>query len=190
MEDLSGLYSCTLDDGAVAVGETILKWPDPRIEVIGAIEEAFSLLALAATTPGLPSTLSEPVSAVCDDLFDIVADLADPLPAWGRPARPRIDSTWLEPLHNWCEELSADLPQVEGYVMPTGTPGARWLHLVRSAVRRAERAARLAETSCHVNPCVIAYLTKLSDLLFIMARQANLRADQPERTWRPTPHRP
>jgi cob(I)alamin adenosyltransferase len=68
-----------------------------------------------------------------------------------------------------------------------GTAGARWLYLARAVVRRGERSARLVkmsvQTSTYINPSVIDYLTRLSDLLFIMARQANLRADQPERTW-------
>jgi cob(I)alamin adenosyltransferase len=87
----------------------------------------------------------------------------------------RIEQSYVDRLEAWCDEFNADLPKLRSFILNGGTPGAAHLHVARTVVRRAERAAwaahrQHAET---MNVLAIKYLNRLSDLLFILARHAN-----------------
>jgi len=87
---------------------------------------------------------------------------------------------WLE---HACDEVNADLPKLKSFVLPGGTPAAAQLHVCRTVCRRAERAAILCGDE--LNEEVVLYLNRLSDLLFILSRGANLAVSGEEPLWQP-----
>ena len=82
-----------------------------------------------------------------------------------------------------CDGFNAGLPELKSFVLPGGSPTAANLHVARTVCRRAEREALRAERETGVNPVALAYLNRLSDLLFILARAANADGDEP--LWKP-----
>jgi cob(I)alamin adenosyltransferase len=94
--------------------------------------------------------------------------------------QPRIDA-----LEHDCDTFNAELPELRSFVLPGGTEVAARLHVSRTVCRRAERDVLLASQEVELNPLVLVYLNRLSDLLFILARAANAGADRPEPLWTP-----
>jgi cob(I)alamin adenosyltransferase len=167
----------------------------PRIEAYGAIDELNALVGLALTADGLPERYAEWLRRVQNDLFDLGADLS--VPEGGEKQRLRVapeQVTWLE---RACDEVNATLEPLKSFVLPGGSVAAAHLHVCRTVCRRAER--RAIEVGDELNPEVVRYLNRLSDLLFILARVANVerggdvlwqpgggRVEQPQRRRRPT----
>jgi cob(I)alamin adenosyltransferase len=154
----------------------------PRIEAYGTIDELNSQLGVALTIEGLSDQYVGWLRRVQNDLFDVGADIAAP----EDPERERlrvlgVQTTWLE---QRCDEVNATLAPLKSFVLPGGTRAAAHLHVCRTVCRRAERLA----IACgdQVNPEVIRYLNRLSDLLFILARGANRGA---EPLWEPGRYR-
>ena len=99
--------------------------------------------------------------------------------------RLRITQDRVERLEQLCDEFNADLPDLRSFVLPGGAEAAARLHFARTVCRRAERAAVIAARQGSINPLVLAYLNRLSDLLFILARAANASAGRDEPLWKP-----
>ena len=116
------------------------------------------------------------LTRVQNELFDVGADLCNPIS--DNPPYPplRIDDSYVSALEHDCDEQNADLPTLRSFILPGGTPGAALLHTARTVVRRAERSAwaALAVHGDTMNPLTAHYLNRLSDLLFILGRRANL----------------
>ncbi len=112
-----------------------------------------------------------------NELFDLGADLSVPY-AEG-DARLRIGQEAIERLEADCDAANAPLPELRSFVLPGGGELAARLHLARAVCRRAERDALTAAVSRPVNPLALVYLNRLSDLLFILARRANLSGEEP-----------
>ena len=104
---------------------------------------------------------------------------------WGVTDRLRVDQASIDRLEELCDRFNAELPELRSFVLPGGTETAARLHVARTLCRRAEREALLASQEVELNPLVLAYLNRLSDLLFILARTANARAGVDEPLWRP-----
>jgi cob(I)alamin adenosyltransferase len=130
---------------------------------------------VAVTVGALTDALLGPLRQIQNDLFDVGADLCNPITA--EPAYPplRVTEAYVTRLEGWCDEFNADLPKLRSFILNGGTPGAAHLHVARTVVRRAERAAWAAwdEHEATMNVLAIKYLNRLSDLLFILARHAN-----------------
>jgi cob(I)alamin adenosyltransferase len=113
-----------------------------------------------------------------------------PSPAAAEGARPRlrVDATYTEWLEQACDEVNATLEPLRSFVIPGGTPAASQLHVCRTVCRRAERRALAVED--HGSPEVVRYLNRLSDLLFILARAANVETggERGEPLWDPGAH--
>jgi cob(I)alamin adenosyltransferase len=119
-----------------------------------------------------------------NDLFDLGADLCTPVAPDPQYPPLRIDSRYVDRLEGWCDEFNADLPKLDSFILPGGTPAAALLHQARTLARRAERSAWLlyeAEPE-RTNREALLYLNRLSDLLFILSRVANPDGDV---LWRP-----
>ena len=149
-----------------------------RIGAYGTVDELGAVLGLARTHP-LPGELDAWLGRIQNDLFDLGADLA--VPEDERPDRAserartrlRVEPEQVSWLEERCDEVNEGLAPLTSFVLSGGTPGAAGLHLARTVARRAERElVRLAARET-VNPQTIAYLNRLSDLLFILARAAN-----------------
>jgi cob(I)alamin adenosyltransferase len=179
---LTRIYTRGGDTGETSLGDgSRVPKTHPRVEAYGVVDELNAHLGvvLAGDLPVQARTVLERVQ---NELFDLGADLSVPEQDGGRE-RLRIASSQVEALEHACDELNADLEQLRSFVLPGGTETAAGLHVARTVCRRAERAALRVEDG--VNPVALAYLNRLSDLLFILARAANTREGVPEPLWKP-----
>jgi len=172
---LSRIYTRTGDRGTTALGDALRVAKDhPRIEAVGAVDELNAAVGLAAGLDGAGAAL---LRRIQNDLFDVGADLCVPATRGrgGKRARPplRITQAHVTPLEAEIDRLNESLEPLRSFVLPGGTPASSWLHLARTECRRAERRVVTLGRKETVNPQVIIYLNRLSDLLFVMARHAN-----------------
>jgi cob(I)alamin adenosyltransferase len=176
---LDRIYTRGGDAGETSLGDgTRVPKSDARIEAYGTVDELGALLGVVRTHE-LPDGFDAWLGRIQNDLFDLGADLAVPErtradgASEGKRSRLRIEPeqvTWLE---QRCDEANEGLAPLRSFVLSGGTPAAAGLHLARTVARRAEREiVRLAAHET-VNRQVIAYINRLSDLLFILARAAN-----------------
>jgi len=184
---LSRIYTRTGDDGTTALvdGSRVAK-TDSRLQAYADADEANCAIGMAVTFGQLPSAMSALLGRIQNELFDVGADLANPVSAAPPPyPQLRVDESYVTALEEACDAYNADLPVLRSFVLPGGTPGAALLHVARTAARRAERSAWAAvqEHGETVSTWPAKYLNRLSDLLFILARAAN--ADHGDVLWRP-----
>ena len=191
MVNLTRIYTRTGDAGETRLSDnSVARKTDLRVEAYGAVDEANSAIGVALAAGCLPEAIVSALGIIQNELFDLGADLSNPLvanPEWEplRVIQPSIDR-----LEAWCDEFGDPLPKLRSFILPGGTPAAAQLHVARTVVRRAERVAWHAaeaygtETSAEpdsrrggVNLLAIKYLNRLSDLLFIMSRAANGEAE-------------
>ena len=104
---------------------------------------------------------------------------------WGVTDRLRVEQPMIDALEQLCDDFNADLPELRSFVLPGGTESAARLHVARTICRRAEREVLLGAQEVDLNPLVLRYLNRLSDLLFILARTANASAGGDEPLWKP-----
>ncbi|AZZ38624.1 ATP:cob(I)alamin adenosyltransferase [Acidipropionibacterium jensenii] len=213
MVTLSRIYTRTGDHGStrLADGSTTTK-TGPRVEAYGSVDAANTTigLALALDDQILPERVHRVLRLIQNELFDVGSDLASPLVSRPRFEPVRMEQRSIDRLEAWCDEFGGPLPTLHSFILPGGNPVGAQLHVARTAVRSAERAAWRAveaygtevvdsvETDDSgqggVDELAITYLNRLSDLLFILARVAN-RADDPgegngdEVLWIPAGHR-
>jgi cob(I)alamin adenosyltransferase len=170
------------DDGTTGLADgSRLPKHHALIAAIGAVDEANSLFGVVRTCP-LPADLAEELPRVQNDLFDLGADVANP-----RPGGCRITPAHIARLEAAVAASTARVPPLTSFVLPGGSPGAAWLHLARTVVRRAERDLAAAMSERHLNADCLRYLNRLSDACFVWARRANDdgRADV---LWQPGKH--
>jgi cob(I)alamin adenosyltransferase len=180
---LTRIYTRGGDKGETSLGDgSRVPKLDCRIGAFGTVDEVNAAIGLALAEPGLPGRLREPLERIQNDLFDVGADLSVP---YGIGDRLRVEQAHVDRLEQLCDELNADLPMLKSFVLPGGTAVAARLHVARTTCRRAERDALTAQEETGINPLVLAYLNRLSDLLFIAARWANKDAGRDEPLWKP-----
>ena len=194
--NLTRIYTRLGDGGETHLGDmSRVSKLDPRVEAYGTVDELNAVIGVALLAPGLPAAFAEWLRRVQNDLLDLGADLSVPSGAeeGGEDASPkrerlRIDGPYTEWLERACDEVNARLEPLRSFVIPGGTPAAAQLHVCRTICRRAERRAL---TVPDVNPEVVRYLNRLSDLLFILSRAANADDAQvagAEPLWDPGAH--
>ncbi len=173
---LSRIYTKTGDDGTTALGDfSRAAKTDPRLAAYADCDEANSALGVAVTTGGLPEGMTALLVRIQNELFDVGADLCNPVSPDPQYPPLRIDESYITRLEQACDEYNAGLPTLRSFVLPGGTPGSALLHVARTVVRRAERSA-WAAIEVHgdtMSTLAAKYLNRLSDLLFILARAAN-----------------
>jgi cob(I)alamin adenosyltransferase len=185
---LTRIYTRTGDDGTTALGDmSRVAKTDPRLAAYADVDETNAAIGVALATGGLPEEVRAVLGQVQNDLFDVGADLCTPVVP--DPAHPplRITDAYIERLELACDRFNADLPKLDSFILPGGSPGAALLHVARTVARRAERAtwALLDAEPERTGPLPARYLNRLSDLLFILARVANPEGDV---LWRPAAH--
>jgi cob(I)alamin adenosyltransferase len=179
---LTRIYTGGGDRGETSLGDgSRVSKLDCRIGAFGTVDEVNAQLGLVLAGD-LPDVFRPVLERVQNELFDVGADLSVP---WGVTDRLRIDQAAVERLEADCDRFNAELPELRSFVLPGGTEAAARLHVARTGCRRAEREALLAGQEVEVNPLVLVYLNRLSDLLFILARAANAAAGRDEPLWRP-----
>ncbi|HEX6450962.1 MAG TPA: cob(I)yrinic acid a,c-diamide adenosyltransferase [Trebonia sp.] len=184
---LSRIYTRTGDAGTTALTDgTRVPKNDSRLVAYADTDEANCAIGMALTLGRLPEDVTSLLARIQNELFDVGADLANPISAEPPKYPPiRVDDSYVTALEEACDFYNADLETLRSFVLPGGTPGAALLHNARAITRRAERSAwaAVAEHGDTVSAAPAKYLNRLSDLLFILARAAN--ADRGDVLWRP-----
>jgi cob(I)alamin adenosyltransferase len=183
---LSRIYTRTGDDGTTALGDmSRVDKTDPRLSAYADVDEANCAIGMALALGGLAPAISTLLTRIQNELFDVGADLCNPVRE-DPPYPPlRITQEYVAALERDCDEQNADLATLRSFILPGGSPGSALLHNARAIARRAERTAwsALRAYPDSINPVTVRYLNRLSDLLFILARRAN--EDHGEVLWRP-----
>ena len=166
---LSRIYTKSGDAGETGLGDgaRVSKCSD-RVSAYGEVDELNAVLGLVACQS---PQMTEFLRTIQNDLFDVGADLCVP-PSGGKPSL-RMSPEQTVRLEGEIDRLNEKLKPLMSFVLPGGSPAAAWLHLARTVCRRAERSVVSLMQAEVVNPNVLTYLNRLSDLLFVMARVAN-----------------
>lgn len=171
---LSKIYTKTGDDGTTLLGDGIRVAKDHvRVEAYGAVDELNATIGLLLScAPAL--TEGALVQSIANDLFDVGADLCVPLAAAEKDGeRLRVTAKQVTRLEEAIDRLNAGLAPLTSFVLPGGAPSAAYCHLARAVCRRAERRVFSLTRAEAINPHVLVYLNRLSDLLFVLARSIN-----------------
>jgi len=183
------IYTRTGDQGTTALfaGGRVEK-DDLRVEAYGTVDEANAAIGLAVAAAGGHQALAEKLRRIQQELFDAGADLADPRAVPGSTERPpMITARHVERLEQEIDETEARLQPLRRFILPGGTELAARLHMARTIVRRAERRVVTAAAAHPLNPEIVRYLNRLSDLLFVLARLANQAEGTGDISWQPAP---
>lgn len=169
MVKLNKIYTRTGDSGSAGLvdGSRVSK-SSARMAAIGDVDEANAAIGLAIAELD-EDPLSEPLGRIQNELFDLGADVATPGDVSGAL---RILSSQVERLEREIDSMNADLKPLTSFILPGGSRAVAALHLARAVVRRAERSAVALNEAEPLNPALLAYLNRLSDHLFVMARAA------------------
>jgi cob(I)alamin adenosyltransferase len=180
---LTRIYTGGGDRGETSLGDgSRVSKLDCRIGAFGTVDELNAAIG-AALAGDLPGDFASVLGRVQNELFDVGADLS--VPYGVGEGRLRITDERIAGLERDCDRFNADLPELKSFVLPGGTEAAARLHVARTVCRRAEREALATSHEVEINPLVLIYLNRLSDLLFILARAANAAAGRDEPLWRP-----
>jgi cob(I)alamin adenosyltransferase len=195
--NLTRIYTKLGDGGETHLGDmSRVSKLHPRVEAYGTVDELNAVIGVALLAPGLSEKFAGWLRRVQNDLLDLGADLSVPdSPSAagedGAPprARLRVNGDYTAWLEQACDEVNAHLEPLRSFVIPGGSPASAHLHVCRTVCRRAER--RTIAVGEEVNPEVVRYLNRLSDLFFILSRAANAQVEQgsgSEPLWAPGAH--
>ncbi|MCU0232856.1 MAG: cob(I)yrinic acid a,c-diamide adenosyltransferase [Thermoanaerobaculales bacterium] len=176
------IYTRTGDAGETSLfsGGRVRK-DDARIEAYGTVDEMASFLGLLRCEP-LPTEVQRRLEEIQRALFEVGSVLADP----ARRTAHDEDSWSCAPIEAWIDEMDAELPPLRAFILPGGSRAAALAHVVRTVCRRAERRVNLLQADRGGLPSgLLAYLNRLSDAFFVLARFLNLRDGRAETEWRP-----
>ncbi|MCW2539176.1 MAG: ATP:cob(I)alamin adenosyltransferase [Frankiales bacterium] len=182
---LTRIYTRTGDAGTTSLGDmSRVAKTDARVVAYADTDETNAVLGVAVALGGLGDELAGLLARLQNDLFDVGADLCNPIVAEPKYPPLRVTQAYVDRLEAWCDEYNARLGKLDSFILPGGTAGAALLHQGRTVARRAERScwALIAQDPDRTNPLAATYLNRLSDLLFILARAANAGADV---LWKP-----
>lgn len=157
-----------------------------RVETYGTVDELNAILGVARGHSADPD-VADIIRCLQLDLFTIGADLAAPqdVESKGEISTPRMPAEWIDGLEKTIDRLQRQVTPLRTFILPGGTVCSAYLQLARAVCRRAERRAIALLRHEEANPCIPVYLNRLSDLLFVLARWANQRAQVEEIPWRP-----
>ena len=190
MVKLTKIYTRTGDEGMTGLSDfSRTRKTDPRIEAYADVDEANSAIGLALTlaTGEFSEDTMHLLFQIQNDLFDLGADLSNPLNEHYEYEPLRVDAVWVDALETAIDQHNKDLSKLDSFILPRGSSLAAALHVARTVVRRAERAtwhaieaygtepAKKGHPNGGVSITAAKYLNRLSDLLFVLARYANLK---------------
>jgi cob(I)alamin adenosyltransferase len=171
------------DGGDTHLGDgTKVPKSSPRVAAYGTVDELNSLLGLALAY-GLDPEIAPPVRRVQNELFRVGGGLCFPGGGKDRPSMPTVESRHVQTLEAEMERLLEQLPPLEEFLLPGGSPSAAALHVARTVCRRAERLVVALGKDDAVDDAVVIYLNRLSDWLFVLARYENRRRGVDEPLW-------
>lgn len=177
------IYTKTGDSGETSLFDnTRVSKADARVDAYGEVDEVNACLG-AARAAGVDDEISALIESLQKDLFALGARLADPASRIApRVEKAAITDATVQRLEQAIDRLEETLPPLRRFILPGGSSAGALLHLARTVCRRAERRV-IALGAGAVDPMIIVYLNRLSDLLFVMARAVNLRSGVPETEW-------
>jgi len=174
---LTRIYTRGGDLGETSLGDlSRVSKLDPLVQAYGVVDELNSVLGWAQV-----AVSDERLARIQNELFDLGADIS--VPYREGDGKLRIGQAAIDRLEADCDEANAPLPELRSFVLPGGSEQAGRLHVARAVCRRAEREVLAASAERPVNPLAVVYLNRLSDLLFILARAANVGGAEP--LWKP-----
>jgi cob(I)alamin adenosyltransferase len=177
------IYTKTGDTGETSLFDnTRVSKADARVDAYGEVDELNACLG-AARAAGVDDEIGALIESLQKDLFALGARLADP----SRHIAPRVEKATIgdasvERLERTIDHLEATLPPLRRFILPGGSPAGAALHLARTVCRRTERRV-IGLGPGAIDPVLIVYMNRLSDLLFVMARAVNQRVGIPETEW-------
>ena len=190
MVKLTKIYTRTGDEGLTGLSNfSRVRKTDPRIEAYADVDEANSAIGVAVSLAQneFDKETLDLLSQIQNDLFDLGADLSNPLNEHYEYEPLRVDAVWIDALESAIDKYNAELEKLDSFIIPGGSGLAAGLHLARTVVRRAERATwhaieehgtepgKKGHTNGGVSLTAVKYLNRLSDLLFVLARYANIK---------------
>jgi cob(I)alamin adenosyltransferase len=187
------IYTKTGDAGETSLFDNSrVSKADPRVDAYGEVDEANAFIGAAlaaihlrhsAAGQDADDDIAAVLTTIQKDLFAVGARLADPSSRIAnRVTKAAVTGQQIEVLEATIDRLESELPPLRRFILPGGSPAGSLLHLARTVCRRAERRV-VGLGADAVDPGVIIYLNRLSDLLFVMARAVNHRAGVPETEW-------
>ena len=177
------IYTKTGDSGQTSLFDnTRVSKADARVDAYGEVDELNACLG-AARAAGVDADVAGLLESLQTDLFALGARLADPAARIApRVDKVTIDAASVQRLEQAIDRLEETLPPLRRFILPGGSPAGALLHLARTVCRRAERRV-IALGADVVDPILVVYLNRLSDLLFVVARAVNHRSGIPETEW-------
>jgi cob(I)alamin adenosyltransferase len=176
------LYTRTGDAGETSLFDgTRARKDDPRVDAYGEVDELNAWLGLIRAS-GIDPSVGAELAAIQRDLFALGAQLADPADRLAaRVTKAVIDDQHVVRLEQLIDHLDGEVPPLRRFILSGGTPAGAALHVARTVCRRAER--RIVALNPPVEPVLVRYVNRLSDLLFVLARVVNHRGGMPETEW-------
>jgi len=177
------IYTKTGDAGETGLVGSRVRKDDPRVCAYGEIDELNAFLGLVGSEAG-EGELRPLLTSIQRDLFAVGAQLADPTARLTESRRKaQLPPERVEELERTIDACESELPPLKAFVLPGGGRLGASLHVARGVCRRAERAVVALSAQSAVDPLLVRYLNRLSDLLFVLARRENHRAGHPEEIW-------
>lgn len=182
------IYTRKGDSGETSLfGGRRVDKDDLRVAAYGTVDELNSVLGMVIA--GLPHELAawkRQLVSIQHDCFVVGALLATPTVGEAKPAHiPSLPESRVEEAERWIDALDEELDPLQAFILPGGSHSAAALHLARSVCRRAERCVVALDRREQLEPVIIRYLNRLSDLLFTLARSANARQEVADVEWHP-----
>jgi len=185
---LSRIYTKSGDQGETGLGDGARVPKDhPRVTAYGSVDELNSVLGLLLAQAGqeLDADTQGLLRGIQNDLFDVGADLCVPEKPEEKAGQVlRVRAEQAEKLEKAIDVRNEHLEPLKSFILPGGTPAAAWCHLARTVCRRAERDVVTLTHQETINPQVVIYLNRLSDLLFVLGRALN-RGGRDDVLWKP-----
>lgn len=184
---MSRIYTRTGDEGDTGLfGGGRVSKSHERVQAYGEVDELNAVVGWALTrlSGDLPD-LRARLTAIQRDLFALGAHLATPADARSRGHLPALPEDRPAEFEGWIDQAEEELEPLRSFILPGGSEAGAALHLARTVCRRAERAVVALSATTPLDPVILVYLNRLSDLLFDFARLANRRAGTEEAPWRP-----
>ena len=176
------LYTRTGDTGETSLFDgSRARKDDPRVDAYGDIDELNAWLGFVRAS-GIDPSVGAELAAIQRDLFAVGAQLADPADKLAtRVTKAVISEDHVVRLEQLIDHFDAEVPPLRRFILAGGTPSGAALHVARTVCRRAER--RIVSLAPPVDPVIVRYVNRLSDLLFALARAVNHRGGIPETEW-------
>jgi len=175
---LSKIYTRTGDDGTTGLGDgSRVDKDSPRVEAYGTVDEANSAIGIVLAQPDIAVEIRTCLTDIQHDLFELGGELCI-------PGHAAVTSSFVDRLEQELDAFNEHLPPLKDFILPGGGPAAAACHLARTVVRRAERRVSELRKNEEVRIEVLHYLNRLSDLLFVVARQLSRDESGEEVLWK------